>query len=166
MAPLDTLSAMRSQYVVGFAFDSDASDAHVALITKSHPEWQRGKLNGVGGHIEQADPTPHAAQVREFEEEMGVYIPEWLHVCTILGGHPTDPERQFALYVFAAFGVNLTAVFDGAQVHSPDEPVSIFNVRDLPKHMIPNLNFLIPMALNSNRADWPLLVIENGGDKV
>jgi 8-oxo-dGTP diphosphatase len=35
------------RYVLGFMFSSDHSE--VALIRKRKPEWQRGKLNGIGG---------------------------------------------------------------------------------------------------------------------
>ncbi len=37
-------------YVLGFAFDEDYE--WVALIKKNRPQWQAGKLNGVGGKIE------------------------------------------------------------------------------------------------------------------
>ena len=36
--------------VVGFAFTEDRRS--VILIRKNRPEWQAGRLNGVGGHIE------------------------------------------------------------------------------------------------------------------
>ena len=39
-----------TEYVVGFAFDKKREN--VALIQKNRPPWQKGKLNGIGGHIE------------------------------------------------------------------------------------------------------------------
>ena len=38
------------KYVVGFMFNP-TEDA-VLLIRKTHPAWQKGKLNGVGGRID------------------------------------------------------------------------------------------------------------------
>ena len=60
------------KYVVGYCFDPYFE--HVVLIEKARPEWQAGKLNGVGGKIEPKE-TPRRAMVREFQEEAGVYIP-------------------------------------------------------------------------------------------
>ena len=51
-------------YVVGFA----TQGMYVALIKKTHPDWQKGKLNGIGGHIELSE-SPHQTMVREFYEE-------------------------------------------------------------------------------------------------
>lgn len=72
-----------TRYVVGFLFDGQWES--VVLIRKSKPEWQRGKLNGVGGKIEtfpieawvnpprhERTETPQEAMAREFEEEAGV----------------------------------------------------------------------------------------------
>ncbi len=71
------------RYVVGFCFTKDRS--RVILIKKIHPEWQAGKLNGVGGHIE-AGESVHQAMKREFREETGVTIPSlaWDHKFTII----------------------------------------------------------------------------------
>lgn len=58
-----------TEYVLGFAFSHDyANYDRVMLIRKTKPDWQKGKLNGVGGKIE-AGETPHRAMAREFEEE-------------------------------------------------------------------------------------------------
>lgn len=60
-------------YVVGFAFNE--SGKIVCLIEKNRPQWQAGKLNGVGGKIEH-DESSGGAMVREFLEETGVLIEE------------------------------------------------------------------------------------------
>ena len=39
-----------TNYVLGFAFSK--SGQMVLLIWKNKPEWQRGKMNGIGGKIE------------------------------------------------------------------------------------------------------------------
>ena len=55
------------RYVLGFYFDGD----RVLLINKTKPEWQRGKLNGLGGTVESGE-APILGMVREFREESGL----------------------------------------------------------------------------------------------
>jgi len=59
---------MKQIYVAGFAFNGD----RVLLIEKTKPEWQAGKLNGIGGKVEKYDHDEYAAQCREFWEETGI----------------------------------------------------------------------------------------------
>jgi len=70
------------KYVVGLCFNS-AMDS-IVLIRKNRPKWQRGLLNGVGGHIEDGEAAI-TAMVREFREETGVVTgnADWLHVLTL-----------------------------------------------------------------------------------
>jgi len=65
------------EYVLGFAFSKDKRE--IVLIEKQKPDWQKGKLNGVGGKVETIDETPYHAMIREFKEETGVSssIDEW-----------------------------------------------------------------------------------------
>jgi len=58
------------EYVLGFAFTKDKSE--IILIEKQKPDWQKGKLNGVGGKVEISDTDAKCAMVREFAEETGV----------------------------------------------------------------------------------------------
>ncbi len=53
-------------YVLGFMFTADRES--VVLVRKAKPAWQAGKLNGVGGAVEDGEP-PVDAMVREFHEE-------------------------------------------------------------------------------------------------
>lgn len=57
-------------YVLGFAFSADKKE--IILIEKQKPDWQKGKLNGVGGKVEEYDFDESFAMVREFKEETGV----------------------------------------------------------------------------------------------
>jgi 8-oxo-dGTP diphosphatase len=59
----------KQEYVLGFAFCRDL----VLLIRKNKPEWQAGRLNGLGGAIEPGE-TEQEAMSREFCEESGVRI--------------------------------------------------------------------------------------------
>lgn len=57
---------------------------NVLLIEKQRPEWQKGRLNGVGGKIEPGE-ADSSAMIREFAEETGLmtYGFQWKHVCTM-----------------------------------------------------------------------------------
>lgn len=61
------------EYVLGFAF---TPEWRVALIEKTHPAWQAGKLNGIGGKIEKGEGFVEAMR-REFAEETGVRYDAW-----------------------------------------------------------------------------------------
>lgn len=68
----------------------------VVLIRKTKPEWQAGKLNFVGGKVED-DETPLDCMVREFREETSVDIPadDWKYV-----GQMSRPD-VFEISMFA-----------------------------------------------------------------
>lgn len=56
----------------------------VLLVLKDRPEWQKGKLNILGGKIEPGE-TPTQAAVRELKEESGL-IADTLEICGKLCG--------------------------------------------------------------------------------
>lgn len=59
-------------YCLGFVKDSVTLD--VPLIYKLKPEIHRGKYNGVGGKLEEGESALES-MVREFQEEIGEYVP-------------------------------------------------------------------------------------------
>lgn len=56
------------EYVLGLVFDEDAIE--LVLVRKAKPDFQAGKLNGIGGKIEYGE-SPYQAMVREGVEEAG-----------------------------------------------------------------------------------------------
>lgn len=124
------------QYVTGFLFTDDARQ--VVLIKKINPQWQQGLYNGIGGKIESGEVAVEA-MVREFREETGVSIARelWTHYAQIYR------PAEYDLGLFLAYS-------DKAfQVTSADkELVQLFNVDQLPNNLIPNLRWLIPLALD------------------
>lgn len=60
-------------YVTCFLINKETDQ--VLLIRKLKPEWQYGKMNGIGGKIEPGE-TPVQAAVREIEEKIGIQVPE------------------------------------------------------------------------------------------
>ena len=137
-------------YVVGFAFDrgSGADCAErVILIRKERPVWQKGKLNGVGGKIEKGEFSEQAMS-REFQEEAGVLIPadQWKKFCTLSGNWNG--------------GMGIVHFF---KYHSFKRlPVRTMTDEEIAPQMIgglwtgipvPNLSWLIPMALSFNNGE-------------
>ncbi|MEK7530996.1 MAG: NUDIX domain-containing protein [Patescibacteria group bacterium] len=125
------------RYTVGFIFNADLS--RVALETKSHPDWQKGKQNGIGGKIEENE-TPIACMVREAHEEAGIETKEsdWLYFIN-LERKSNDASVDFFAYRHTG---------DGGDVKTmTDEVVSWYDVKELPTTVVSNLRFMIPMAI-------------------
>ncbi|AXB34278.1 NUDIX domain-containing protein [Vibrio campbellii] len=124
-------------YVTGFMYSESKKD--VALITKKQPEWQKGLLNGVGGKIEGKE-SPQEAMAREFEEETSVSTsPSDWKIFSIID-RPEHYKVHF-LYCVNEKVCNVKTV--------EKEEVAIYKVDSLPENVIFNLNWLIPMSLDS-----------------
>ncbi|MCA9872171.1 MAG: NUDIX domain-containing protein [Anaerolineales bacterium] len=81
---------MRS-YVLGFAFDSND---RCVLIDRNKDDWQQGRINGLGGSIEEGE-TAISAMMREFREECGVETAsfDWRYILTVC-----NPEWKIAVF--------------------------------------------------------------------
>lgn len=123
-------------YVAGFMYSKDRKK--VALIQKLQPAWQKGLLNGIGGKIELGE-SPAEAMSREFQEETGVVTTkeQWQLFSTV------KKEGEYFVYFF--FSIT-DKVYDVKTIEA--EKVDIYDVDNLPKNMINNLNWLIPMSLD------------------
>ncbi len=125
------------RYVVGFAFTPDQS--RVCLIQKNRPVWQKGLLNGVGGHIEDGE-TPATAMRREFREEAGVSVYDWRQFCRVWG-------EGYELFCFTATPDNVPPI------HSmTDESVDWYPADELPPKALATMSWMLPMA----RYEFPL----------
>lgn len=132
-----------TNYVVGFLFDEKSDD--VVLIRKKRPSWQAGKLNGVGGHVEPGE-LPLDAIIREFKEETGILIEDWTYFANLSGYNSTDVwDVNFYWSVCDRCGKNfqLTQMTDEF-VNWVDLKTILYN-----RKCIPNLRWLVPMALNN-----------------
>ncbi len=123
-------------YVVGFYFSPTFTE--VALIQKNRPDWQRGRLNGIGGHIEDNE-TPDAAMRREFLEETGEDVKTFEHYVRLEFVNSDGEEGD--VYFFRAFGDPRLCM------SRTDEEVIVVPTPLVPSYnIIANLRWLIPLA--------------------
>lgn len=122
--------------VLGFRFDE--AEQQVVLIRKNRPEWQRGKLNGVGGKVEHGE-TDVEAMVREFEEEASLttYIDEWEEMGDINGDFGV-------VSIYKSVG-SLKGIKTNTDERITIVPVSLIHDSD---EVIPNLKYIIPYLLH------------------
>ena len=121
-------------YVCGFIITSDFE--RVTLIKKIKPEWQKDKLNGIGGKIEKGE-YPFQAMVRETKEETGIET-------TMLDWNSMGESEEG--YDWRCFF--LCCVNDTVPKTMEAEEVAQYNVSDIDTlPVIPNLKKLIPKAI-------------------
>jgi 8-oxo-dGTP diphosphatase len=126
---------MIQKYTLGFLFNHDLS--RVLLIHKLRPAWQKGMVNGLGGKFEK-DETAKTCITREVEEE------------TNLKTNPSDWQKIGELHS-SKFAVDvMVAIYSGQAsdaVSNEEEKVEWFPTSNLPKNIMTNLSWLIPLAL-------------------
>jgi 8-oxo-dGTP diphosphatase len=140
------------RYVCGFAFHGGGTvRPRVVLIRKVKPDWQAGKLNGVGGKIEPGE-TSTTAMAREFHEETGVLtLPlEWDVFAKM---HFPKAEVTFLRYFGDAAAVAQTMTVYSADLNRPIreaiEHRLVRGIDEIPDGAImPNLRWAIPMAFH------------------
>ena len=137
------------EYVVGLPFNEDKT--HVLLIRKTHPEWQKHKLNGPGGHIESGETIVDAVR-RECAEEVDIHTIYWNHFLTIY-----NPLLLWKVHFLSTF-----TDIEKANALT-DEQIRIVNVDTLTyQQIIPNLRWIIPLALDNTGVVVPFTVEDRG----
>jgi 8-oxo-dGTP diphosphatase len=140
------------EYVAGFLFD-DSGD-RVALIHKQRPDWQKGRLNGVGGKIEhhltddgyRIPEWPADAMRRECLEEFGIDVPDWTQFNTL------DTNGATVHFFMARSSDKIEELLKlmlRTKYSRDQEYPAVLRTIDVQfsKTVIPNLKWLIPMAL-------------------
>lgn len=136
------------EWTVGFLFDRLAN--RVLLIKKNRPEWQAGKLNGVGGKVEPGE-TPAQAMRREFREEAGLDIANWDHFMTLT--FEAGDVHFYRAFVWPE-------LFNQATAQTDEQLVTAFIDPFQQSRAIPNLRWIIPLAVHSHDRYEPILVSE------
>lgn len=123
-------------YTLGFIFNPTYSK--VLLMHKNRPDWQKGRLNGVGGKIEEGEESI-ACIVREIREETGLVTQrhDWILVGTMKGSD----------WFCDVYGLVYTSTM-GVVSAITDEQVEWFDVHALPRNIISNLAWLVPLTVD------------------
>jgi len=133
------------KYCVGFMFSEDLSK--VALIRKTKPAWQAGRLNGIGGKLEEGEDGMTAMR-REFLEEAGV-LSDWDYFLTLASPAAKCDEDGGAWEVDFFFTIG-----ELDQLRSmTTEEVEIHEVSSLGHRsdLMENIEWTVPMAKESKR---------------
>jgi 8-oxo-dGTP diphosphatase len=132
------------KYVLVFLFNESCE--YVLLIRKQRPDWQRNKLNGLGGKVEDGETFAEAA-CREVFEEAGIkLVPDaWQPDFTITDGKTWEcPVFSLKLpnELFESFGTKT------------DERVDEYLVKDVSAlPTLPNVKWMIPLLLDVGLAE-------------
>lgn len=132
-----------TRYVLGFVFDE--SMQWVWLLKKARPDWQAGKLNGIGGHVEPGE-KPKVAMAREALEETGLPIGaarwEW-----ILEMRQPIGDSAFVCDVFRC---RLSHRTFNTLTARTDEPLRLCDPDCLPENCLTNVPWLVMLCRDLN----------------
>lgn len=130
------------QYVCGFMKDSHGQ---IALVRKNKPTWQAGKLNGIGGGIEENE-KPLYAMYREWKEETDTEVGSWDFFA----------ELRFDDCVVHFFKAEVTQLPVLPLVNDIGERIEVHNYATAVRFTdtIPNLKWLLPLAFEDPAAGW------------
>jgi 8-oxo-dGTP diphosphatase len=133
-------------YTVGFCFSPSLEE--VVLIRKAKPDWQKGKLNGVGGSFEEGEDMFQCME-REFKEETTIEQKGWQHFAT--GWYDCHQGSCAVHYLVSRFEARHHFI-----PRMPIEQPDWYSINLVHTHLIiPNLLWLIPMAeMKLTRPDW------------
>ncbi len=125
-----------NEYVLGFCFNKDMNE--VLLIKKNYPDWQKGKLNGLGGKVELGE-SHHEAMVREFHEECGLNVDEWTYYTSMQFDKTNDIPADIVYCFYSTADIR--------KAESKTDEILFIGLPDyLPRNIIPNLQWLIGLA--------------------
>ena len=124
-------------YVHALLFTPDR--ARVVLMHKTRPAWQAGRVNALGGKL-LAGESPADAARREVLEEAGVDVRDW---------------EEFLVWDDPVYRMHAVRAFDASAERArtaEDQEVFLSSVDTLPRELIDNLRWLVPLALDHDVA--------------
>jgi 8-oxo-dGTP diphosphatase len=132
-------------YVAGFMRDNHG---RIVLVRKNKPDWQSGRLNGIGGGIEPGE-SPEWAMVREWSEETRHYHSDWIRFAEIRFPETTVHFFKTSVKTLPIFP-SFNDIGEKLEVHNF---AAVVRATD----MLPNLKWLLPMAFEDPDAKFALL---------
>lgn len=130
------------RYCCGLIFNKKMTK--VILIKKNRPNWQKGYLNGIGGHLEQGEGGKQG-MARECKQECGLDLPDycWQSLASISGVNE-DGDRYICWFYYS---INLDKVFDKAKTLTDEEVWEIDLTMRRKMEIVCGLDWLIPLAI-------------------
>lgn len=138
------------KYVVGIIIDGERG----LLIEKNRPDWQKGKLNGIGGKIEK-DETPLDAIIRETIEECGLTIHRWKEI-----KRDICEENDVEIYYFSSYVSD--CILD-CYVSNTDEKVIMYHKSSIPENVLPDIGMMIREVFGDY--EYERKIMHNKGSK-
>lgn len=123
-----------TQYVLGFITDGH----RVLLIKKNRPENQVGLYNGIGGKVNDNE-LPLDAMIRESKEETNLDIKDWVKIETF--DYPSD---NIVLHLYQAY---VSKKYITKYKTMTDEVVRIFKIKNLPKNLFYDVEYICKKRL-------------------
>lgn len=148
-----------SIYVVGFAFDHPGE--HGLFVEKTHPSWQRGRMNGLGGKVDSGE-RPNDAMARKFREETrgtlvgsAAYRPDgWRHVASLVGD-----DWQSLVYTTRLNFMDISAL--NGTFNDEHERLVALALGELPyRRTLPNVLYLVPLCVYERTVQTPVIIAE------
>lgn len=137
---------MAKDYVMGCVLAANGNwDGDVLLILKDRPAWMAGRLNLVGGKVEEGE-SPEDAMIREFREETSLVAEKVKQVGVIR-------DREFKIYCYNVSCNplrHMTKAGDG----ETEQPIwmRLSEAYEDPR-LLPNLRVIIPL-MRSFQSGW------------
>ena len=139
---MKTLKIKMKHYVLGLVLDKYKTE--ILLIKKEKPLWMKEHWNGIGGKIEENE-TSLQAMHRECSEETG-FDYDFEHTITFIcpGG---------TVFVF------MTTTTHIDYIQKEEELLKIWDMNKLPKLLMDNLNWIIPLSMST--VQKPIILQQN-----
>ena len=123
-------------YTLGFLFSKNHKK--VVLIKKNSPNWQRGKLNGIGGKINKNE-MKISGMIREFKEETNIHFTKWIQFCELY------KESEWWVHCYKGF----LDFKEDIEYSTEEGEVRTYKVDELNTlRILPNVKWLIYLALD------------------
>jgi len=152
----DTSNGLK-RYSLAFIFGTDDSGkvSHLLLIRKAKPQWQQGRLNGIGGGVE-TDESADECNAREVSEEthgrISLSPDQWRRFARLSGKEVYNQRAsktfEILLYTIKVHNTMLRAA--AAATLGASEPLVLLYLNDLftdeNLKVLPNVRWMVAMA--------------------